>query len=644
MWGAGGALGCLCLLLLDVLRTGEAVSTTEEAGASASTSGILKSAEQPSDSVTTSAAASTNAENEPRSTQVPSLTITDGKGSSGTSNNSNNMTSESQASSAGGAESSTPSANPDTTPSKAWPSTSPMDVMERHLSTGDRTTVASTGGGSFSVGSAASSRAPSTVAVTSGATSPAHGKTTESGAAASAMNSLGSSSTETQPSTGATTSVSISLTTSARNLTSSTSSESPTVATDTATSTTTRHQLTTAAERSLSTPSKTSRSGQNSTSHAQSSSAQTVSSGSQTSSTASPTQGSSAPAVENYCKNMKCPLSSTCVSKLSGYVCQCPLGFYFESLAAACVTGKIFPGSLHLHKLTYSPDMENQDSFVFKTTAANIEGVLSKILKNYTEYVGSIVEKLTKGSVNATVSNFFQRSSSVTSYNVTQTIENFIEVCHDCGPLQKGDSYQEMSLCGPDSCDGTTTTCVSSIGEFSCLCKDGYFKHFPSDRSCMACSSGYILQDKKCVACPFGYGGFNCTDSSLLALVVVSCVLGSLLLIVLLAFFITCCRSNASPKAPSNEQEPYMQWPKQDALKIPRVTMTWDSSHIEMQENGSRNNLVESPVGNGNLADANRPDSLRTFTCKNPTRYSYLCQGQDNPYFISDDHSQVNLK
>ncbi|XP_030077326.1 protein HEG isoform X2 [Microcaecilia unicolor] len=646
MRGAG-ALGCLCLLL----QTVEAVSTTVEAGATASTPGISKSTEHAANSTTTSATATTGVENKPRSPQVPLLTTsatdsdgmtrTMGEGSSSMSYKTSRIISESQAPSATsiaasiGAESSTPSANPDTTPSTAWVSTSPMDTIEQRLTTGIRTKMTSEDD-SFSIVSTTSSRTlrmDSTTSVAKGVIT--HGQTTSS-AGTAAVNSVRSLSTETRPSTGGTTTVSASagvqtptghtvssLTTSegtnARNRTlgfttasHSMSSESSTMATDIAISThsltVSQSQLTAATGGSLSTSPKTTRTGHNSTSYTQSFSAQTVSNGSHLDSTehvtTSPSQVSSTTSThtaENYCNSMMCPLFSTCVSRQSDYVCQCPLGFYFQP-PAACVTGKAFPGSLHLRNLSYSLNMENRDSLVFKTTAADIERVLSEILKNHSGYVTSIVEKLTNGSVMATVSNFFQQSSPVTSDNVTQSIQRFIRDCHDCRPLQKGDAYQETSLCGPDSCDNTTTTCKSSNGEFSCSCKDGYFKRFPMDRSCMACSSGYGLQDTTCVA------------------------------------------SKVPSSAPSYEQESYLRWPKQEALKIPRVTMSWDSSHIEMQENGNRNNLEESPVGNGNVVDANRMDSLRTFTCKNPTRYSYLCQGQDNPYFISDDHGQVNLK
>ncbi|XP_026102858.1 mucin-13-like [Carassius auratus] len=66
------------------------------------------------------------------------------------------------------------------------------------------------------------------------------------------------------------------------------------------------------------------------------------------------------------------------------------------------------------------------------------------------------------------------------------------------------------------------------------------------------CPSGYKAENNTCVRCPFGYSGFNCDDSSLLALVVVACVLGGILLIVILAVLIYICVTRCNKKSSSN--------------------------------------------------------------------------------------------
>lgn len=136
--------------------------------------------------------------------------------------------------------------------------------------------------------------------------------------------------------------------------------------------------------------------------------------------------------------------------------------------------------------------------------------------------------------------------------------------------------------------------------------------------------------------CPFGYAGFNCDDSSLLAVVVISCVLGSVLLILLISLLIACNRSKAVPKE-SYEHETYLMWPKKDVPKIPRVTMNRDSSQLDY---GSKNALVDNELSNGttvNPEDSRMEADLKTFSDMNPSRYSYLCHGQTNPYFVDEE-------
>ncbi|XP_029428834.1 mucin-13-like [Rhinatrema bivittatum] len=699
MRGAASALGCLCLLLLlpDVRGADGVVTTLAAVGEVPSSSGSTGMRENATteetkagNNTTVLATAATSSEH----TTEPS------RENSSKKSQTSSVIPGSQAAFAtsialpAGAESPTPNPKSSSMPSTVWVSVASRNTTKQLPPAGGRTEI-SEGGASISgvtaevsttspggQGTATTLQSPMTsgakgvtgqtvtigadtstgsnvTSLNAGTQAPAGGTAHES-SDASSWTSTGHPATSLPASepTGAGNETSTGDTVTSATARHSTNAESETAARDTAASTSslaiTKPQSTTpvgstTAGGSLLSMSSISSAGSSSASSAKSTSAQPVSPGNSTGRiTATPAQESStttttAAAPTDFCKNVTCPNFSSCISGLSSYICRCPLGWYFQA-PAACVTGRTFQGSLHLQSLSYTPEMANPDSLAFKTTAASIERVLSEILKNHSGFVQSIVVKLTSGSVIATMNNLFSQSSPVTGEDVTGAIQRFISECRDCWPLQKGDSFQETSICGPDSCDVNTTTCRASNGEFTCTCKDGYFKLFPSDRSCMACSSGYGLQNTKCVACPFGYGGFNCTDSSLLALVVVSCVLGSLLLILLLVVFIMCCRSKKAPSTPAYEQETYLRWPKQEALKIPRVTMSWDSGQMEMQENGSRSNLMEKTVGNGIVVDDKGMDSLRTFTCKSPTRYSYLCQGQENPYFISDDHAQVNPK
>ncbi|XP_069490180.1 mucin-13-like [Ambystoma mexicanum] len=339
------------------------------------------------------------------------------------------------------------------------------------------------------------------------------------------------------------------------------------------------------------------------------------------STTSSGAKGTST-ADSNPCRSIVCAPMSVCTPFRTGYV---------------CVTGKTFPGVLHINSMEYTTDMAKKDSPAFLRAASEIESVLNKILENERGYIGSTVTKLSSGSVVADVENVFQLSSNATSQGIESLMETFIKECSDCGPLRNGDTFKEQDLCSVTNCDNTTTVCQSNNdGVYSCNCKEGFLKSFPLDQTCTACASGYKLEDKKCVKCPFGYAGFNCDDSSLLAVVVISCVLGSLLLILAISLLIACYRSKEVQKE-SYEHETYLMWPKRDVPKLPRVTMNRDSAALEY---GSKNILMENDISNGNTINpevSRTEGDLKTFTNANSSRYSYLCQGQTNPYFVNED-------
>ncbi|KAM9843379.1 uncharacterized protein ACBR49_012594 [Aulostomus maculatus] len=162
-----------------------------------------------------------------------------------------------------------------------------------------------------------------------------------------------------------------------------------------------------------------------------------------------------------------------------------------------------------------------------------------------------------------------------------------------------------------------------------------------------------------CEPCAFGYAGFNCSDSALLAVVVISCVLGGVLLILVLALLAHCCWMRRPGSKPANSSSPYSTaadtdkpWPA-GVTPIPRATTSWDAAPpIEMTEGGSTRALVDKKHqtnGMGSEPKQNRwkksgsydlnPEGLKTFKGKNPSRYSYLVQGHENPYFLPGDEA-----
>uniref|UniRef100_UPI0037E8C4CE protein HEG-like n=1 Tax=Semicossyphus pulcher TaxID=241346 RepID=UPI0037E8C4CE len=148
--------------------------------------------------------------------------------------------------------------------------------------------------------------------------------------------------------------------------------------------------------------------------------------------------------------------------------------------------------------------------------------------------------------------------------------------------------------------------------------------------------------------CSFGYAGFNCNDSALLAVVVISCVLGGILIILILALLIYCFCGGRSQSKPDSSSSPYASddtnqpWPT-GITPIPRATTNWDAApSIELTEGGSTRALVDKKHQTNGLTgsyDLN-PDGMKTFKGKNPSRYSYLVQGHENPYFLPGDEKK----
>lgn len=300
--------------------------------------------------------------------------------------------------------------------------------------------------------------------------------------------------------------------------------------------------------------------------------------------------------------------------------------------------------------------MSDRSSAVFQSTAADISAELFQILKGQTGYVRSDVIQLTQGSVVATVDNIYE-STNLTEQDVSQAIDRAIT--SSTSGLLVGAAYTGGDLCsvGPLSpCDVSTTSCSSVNGQSKCTCLEGYvtINQLYSNSSCRACPSGQRAVENTCQPCSFGYAGFNCNDSSLLAVVVVSCVLGGILLILILALIASCCWKGCSKSEPDFDS-PYsvtnvtQPWPT-DITPIPRANTNWDSGpSIEMTEGGSTRILVDKKNQNGllNLRGWKKtgsydlqPDDLKTFKGKNTSRYSYLVQGHENPYFLPGDENK----
>lgn len=289
--------------------------------------------------------------------------------------------------------------------------------------------------------------------------------------------------------------------------------------------------------------------------------------------------------------------------------------------------------------------MRNRSSSIFQRTAANISAALTDVFKNKPGYRRSEVVQLQPGSVIASVNNIFE-DNSATQESVDMIIK---EAVRNGTGILGNVTYTATDLCEvePLPCDHSSTECTTVNGKASCSCKEGYVSMIYSNTSCKACPSGQQAVRDTCQPCTFGYAGFNCNDSSLLAVVVISCVLGGVLLILILALLGYCCWRRCSRNKPDHNTSPYSEdlnksWPV-DITPIPRATTNWDSAgSIEMTEGGSTNTLMDKKHQSNGISgsyDLN-PEEMKTFKGKNTSRYSYLVEGHENPYFLPGDEKR----
>lgn len=301
--------------------------------------------------------------------------------------------------------------------------------------------------------------------------------------------------------------------------------------------------------------------------------------------------------------------------------------------------------------------MNDPRSEIFRNVSQDILKAIKESFVNETTYIGSTVLKLEAGSVLATVENSFDLSSAVTEKVIDATIVNYITNCTTCGNLSGSVDYKVLDMCTSNPCDNSSSQCNFTDGIIHCNCKDGFFKFIINDRTCRACEDGFHYNGNTCVRCPFGYNGLNCGDPYLLAVVVISCVLGSILLFSIIGFIVIFARSRGKnpSKGHSENPETFLMWSKPEIPKIPRagmtkpdfpqiprVAMTWEPGQTGVQQNGNKSLAVGWPRDNGFLASsqADSTDELLSFKSKEPSSYSYLRHGVDNPYFVGDENKK----
>ncbi|XP_026231387.1 protein HEG [Anabas testudineus] len=349
----------------------------------------------------------------------------------------------------------------------------------------------------------------------------------------------------------------------------------------------------------------------------------------------------------NECEKNPCPAGSKCVNTHGSFSCECPLGFDLED-GRTCTLAKTFLGTFSVTRLPH-------DLVTFKTESQReIMQLLNASLSALPGYRRSTLSRTEEDGVRILAVNMFSMSTNVTSDEVHNSIKMSLSNCsssprchkafHGSAPIYLDKlSYQVESLCAArkTQCDKDRSNCTDTSGTAYCQCHEGYYKHNPSDLTCLECGDGYKLENGTCVPCMFGFGGFNCGNFYKLIAVVVSSAGGALLLILIIALVVTCCKKDKNDinkiifKSGDLQMSPYADFPKNN-----RISMEWGRETIEMQENGSTKNLLQmtdiyySPALRNSDLDRN---GLYPFTGLPGSRHSCIYPAQWNPSFISDD-------
>ncbi|XP_038277940.2 mucin-13 [Dermochelys coriacea] len=260
-------------------------------------------------------------------------------------------------------------------------------------------------------------------------------------------------------------------------------------------------------------------------------------------------------------------------------MCQCPYGYYYTT--SRCQEGKVFPGQLTL-KIPYTDSMANENALKYKELYKNVTDFFNTTFKNKTDYGETIIVNIKQSSAKSKIQNKAETSGT------TVTVINMFEVttklkASDVASLireaMKGnsyfsnDSYQELPQCAIYGCDAATTNCVENDG-VKCECKSGLSKKNKEEKTCSDCNNAcseenhmhcvtgknsapvcqclpnFKNKDGNCVECDVGYSGVNCSNNSLLILIIVAVLCGALILGLTAGLIFTSVRANKRQKNP----------------------------------------------------------------------------------------------
>ncbi|XP_072269542.1 uncharacterized protein [Pyxicephalus adspersus] len=196
----------------------------------------------------------------------------------------------------------------------------------------------------------------------------------------------------------------------------------------------------------------------------------------------------------------------------------------------------------------------------------------------------------------------------------------------------KPDWSRGLSLCDFALCDSASSECQSQSGLVSCECRPGYYKFSHTERSCRACESGFWWSEGRCQRCPLGYGGFNCQEAFLLAVIVESCAVTVLLGALLTTLFYYFRRKNR--RQPTFMDSVVLGVPTdQPVLRLPRAQFSW---RREWEWNDQPGKIPETPHQDRTNSEAS-DIQMRSFGYVPRPAVPNPYGGSHNLAFISDN-------
>uniref|UniRef100_A0A674JCK2 SEA domain-containing protein n=2 Tax=Terrapene triunguis TaxID=2587831 RepID=A0A674JCK2_9SAUR len=260
-------------------------------------------------------------------------------------------------------------------------------------------------------------------------------------------------------------------------------------------------------------------------------------------------------------------------------MCKCLSEYYYTTLG--CQEGKVFPGQFAL-KITYTDSMANENSPEYGDLYRNVTDFFNTTFRNETDYEQTIIEDVKQSSAKSkiqskaetrgtsvTVRNMFKVTTELTPENVTNLIKDAMKDNSNFNI----DSYQALLPCDIYPCDEATTTCKEN-DRITCECKSGFSKKNPEDKSCSGCDNtcskekhmhcvtdtnsapvcqclpNFQNKGGNCVECDVGYSGVNCSNNSLLILIIVAVLCGALILGLIAGLIFTSVRANKRQRSP----------------------------------------------------------------------------------------------